>query len=406
MQDNHWVDSKMKIKRYFARDMREALAKVREEQGPDAVILSNKKIDGGIEIVAAVDYDENLFTPALVEAETAPEPSRETAAEAPAASAAAPHVVWSQDPSMQAMRDEINGIRELLETQLSGLAWGELGKRKPVRAALVRKLSSLGLTPRVVRELAAQAPETLGIDAAWRKALGVFAHRIPSVEDQLLNDGGVIALLGPTGVGKTTTAAKLAARFALRHGAEQVALVTADTYRVGAVEQLRTYARIMNVPVRVTKNTQELRSALEDLYDRRLVIVDTAGMSQRDVRLGEQLKMITDGSPMVQPYLVMSAVSQYRVAEESIRAFSKVDLDGCIITKLDECSELGGLLSALIEHQLPVAYTTNGQRVPEDLQPARAHNLVSKAVALAGQRSKEETDMELAYGGLAADGAI
>lgn len=409
----------MKIKRYFAKDMRQAIARVRDEQGPDAVILSNRKIDGGVEVVAAVDYDESLFSASLLDAGDAPtadaEPPRQPAKTraapkqpAPTPTAATARPVWEADPAIAAMREEMNAIRNLLETQLSGLAWGELGKRKPTRSALLRKLADLQLSPQVVRETVSRIAEGTDLKDAWRKALGLLAHRIQETDDRILADGGVVALVGPTGVGKTTTVAKLAARFALRHGPQSVALVTTDTFRVGAVEQLRTYARIMGVPVRVANGTEDLRAALEDLYDRRLVLIDTAGVGQRDQRLGEQLGLIQSGSPLVQTYLVLSAVCQRHGLDEAVQAFRQVPLEGCIVTKIDESTGLGGLLSTLIENQLPLAYLTDGQRVPEDIQAGRAHALVSKTVNLAGRQAlrADDTDLEIHYGGLVANGSL
>ncbi len=403
----------MKIKRYFAEDMRQAIRKVREAQGPEAVILSNRKIDGGIEIVAAVDYDESM----LMEAPSgAPPPSprerhakKTTPGDGGNGSAReGPGVLWSQEPSMVAMREELNFIRGLLEHQLSGLAWGELGRRKPQRAALLRRLMALDLSAGLAREIVAQVSESAPPETAWRKSLGIIAHRLNIIDDGILSHGGVVALVGPTGVGKTTTVAKLAARFALQHGAEQVALVTTDGYRVGAVEQLRTYGRIMGVPVRVTNGKEELRAALEDLSGRRLVLIDTAGMSQRDIRLSEQLAALQDGASLVQSYLVLSATTQLRGLEEAIKAFRGVELEGCILTKLDEATGLGHVLSAVIGQRISVAYISDGQRVPEDMHPARARNLVTRAVGIMQKNSRSFTDesMELAYGGMAADGSL
>lgn len=409
----------MKIKRYFAADMRQALRKVREAQGSDAVILSNRKIDGGVEIVAAVDYDESLLDPGPPPARDpvptasvsplskAPDPAA-TPVQAPPIEPVRERIEWSQDPSIAALRAELQSMRGLLEQQLSGLAWGEMGRRSPQRASMLRRLLSLQIEPDLARDVVAQIPEGADLEPAWRKALTVLAQQLKTQDDPILADGGVVALVGPTGVGKTTTVAKLAARFALRHGPDQVALVTTDNFRVGAVEQLRTFGRIMNVPVRVTKGQDELRNALDELYDRRLVLIDTAGMSQRDIRLSEQLSMIQDGAPLVRNYLVLSATTQTLGLDEAVRAFRSVQLDGCIITKLDEATGLGNMLSTVIRQRLPVVYVSDGQRVPEDIQPARAHRLVSQAVGIMQKSSQGDADesLELAYGSMAADGRL
>ena len=198
-----------------------------------------------------------------------------------------------------------------------------------------------------------------------------------------LEQGGVFALLGPTGVGKTTTVAKLAARFAISHGSEHVALVTTDSYRIGAHEQLRSFARIIDIPMRVANDEGELSLSLEHFYDRRLVLIDTAGMSQRDVRFAEQAAHMRRGSPRVRNYLVLSATTQFTGLREAVQAFGQAPIDGCVITKLDECTSLGAVLTVLLEHDMPAAYVADGQRVPEDVAPAEADTLVARAVALA-----------------------
>jgi flagellar biosynthesis protein FlhF len=403
----------VKIKRYVAPDMRQALRTVRDAQGPDAVILSTRKVDGGVEVVAAVDYDEAQARaaaepppdpPARPRPAPAPEPWSAGAGQRPVPAETAA----GEGPGVAALREEVRSIRGLLERQLSGLAWGELGRRQPQRAALLRRLAELELHPRLVRELVAQVPPATDLDAAWRQALGVLAHWVPVGDEDLLDQGGVVALLGSTGVGKTTTVAKIAARFAMRHGAEQVALLTTDSFRVGAVEQLRTYARLMGIPVRVVGAREELRTALEDLSGRRLVLIDTAGMSQRDIRLSEQLALLQGGSPSVRAYLVLSATAQRAALEEVVAAFRGAPLEGCIVTKLDEATGLGGVLSVVVEQQLRVAYVSDGQRVPEDLRPARAHHLVSKAVGAVQRRgqSYDDESLELTYGALGAAGQL
>jgi flagellar biosynthesis protein FlhF len=179
--------------------------------------------------------------------------------------------------------------------------------------------------------------------------------------------GGVVALVGPTGVGKTTSVAKIAARYAMRHGYDQVALVTTDSYRIAAHEQLRTYARILGVPVRVANDADELRTTLDNLADRSLVLIDTAGMSQRDRRLAEQFHTLVTGAPTVQTYAVLAANTQPGGLDETVHAFRGAELDGCVLTKIDESTSLGPALSTIIEQSLPLAFLSDGQRVPEDL---------------------------------------
>ncbi len=408
----------MKIKRYFAADMRQAIRLVREEQGPDAVILSNRRVNGGVEIVAAVDYDEAAVQRIVKESRQAtPEPKGRERAEASAPSRPGapvapetpplqalaepkPEVVWSQDPSLVAMRQEIATLRSMLESQLTGLAWGQMRKRQPARVKLLERLMQLGLSPALCRELADQVHYQSDIEHNWRQALGLLSRRLPVTDDDILTHGGVVALVGATGVGKTTTVAKLAARYALRHGPGRVALVTTDGYRIGAYQQLRTYGRILGAPVHVAEDAKELRLVLDGLAEKGLVLIDTAGMSPRDVRLSEQFAMLRGGSPTIRTYAVLSATTQRAALDQTTRALANVDLDGCILTKLDESSSLGEALAVVGTHQLPVAYISDGQRVPEDLHPARANNLVSRAVTMmkTTQEKPAEEAMALAFG--------
>jgi flagellar biosynthesis protein FlhF len=408
----------MKIKRYFATDMRQAIRLVREEQGPDAVILSNRRVDGGVEIVAAVDYDEALVNkmseqapleraaPAAQQppaAPSAPLPEEEQPAAAANPPPAAEQIVWSQEPSLVAMREEIQMLRSMLESQLTGLAWREMKQQHPQRVKLLERLLQLGLAPELCRRIADRVQYGKEMSQNWRQALAALASQLSVTHDDILNHGGIVALVGPTGVGKTTSVAKLAARFTLRHGAGRVALVTTDSYRIGAHQQLRTFGQILGAPVHVAKDSEELRSILLSLSDKSLVLIDTAGMSQRDVRLSEQFATLQQTGLPIRTYAVLAASSQRRSLEEVIESFSKVTLDGAILTKLDEAAVLGEALSVLVQRQLPVAYISDGQRVPEDLHPARANNLVNRSVTLMQQLTERpaEESMAMSFGRMA-----
>ncbi len=404
----------MKIKRYFAADMRQAIRMVRDEQGPDAVILSNRKVDGGVEIVAAVDYDEalvqkmavadeprraaplppsvaepaagsqrnELFADAVASALQSKVPVTATGTAAVSRPVPLAKIEWSQDPALLGMREEIKTLRGVLESQLTGMAWRDQSMRHPARAKLLQRLMQLGLAPALCRQLADQVPYEHDHEHHWRHALGLLARQVRVMEDDILTRGGVVALVGPTGVGKTTTVAKLAARFILRNGPSRVALVTTDSFRIGAHQQLRTYGRLLGVPVHVANDAAELRTVLDTLHDKQLVLIDTAGVSQRDMRLAEQLGMLRQGAPRVKSYLVLSATAQRAALDETVRAFRHMELAGSILTKMDEAASLGEILSVIVQQKLSLAYVSDGQRVPEDLHPARANKLVSRSVAL------------------------
>lgn len=426
----------MKIKRYFAPDMRNAIRLVREEQGPDAVILSNKSVKGGVEVVAAVDYDESLFqfnASAELKEPAAPSKAqvRVPATPAPApptrpASVAKPsgavnhtansqrninttrpsEIVWSQDPTLVEMRAELKELRGLLENQVSHIAWNDFSGKQPLRADLLRYLTSLGLAPGLSRVIADRVEPQSTREQTNHKALSIVQRHLSVCNDDILVDGGVVALVGATGVGKTTSVAKLAARFALRHGHRHVALITTDSYRIGAQEQLLTFGRILGVPVHVATSHSELETMLKSVADKKLVLIDTAGMSQRDLRLSEQFSTLNFASSArtISTYLVVSANTQANSLDEVCGSFSQTHLSGCIVTKTDEASSLGGILSVSIKHKLPIAYISDGQRVPEDIHPARAEKLVRKAVELSQQTKATmgEESMAMAFGGAVA----
>jgi flagellar biosynthesis protein FlhF len=383
----------MKIKRFFAQDMRQAIRKVERELGPDAVILSNKKVIGGVEIVAAMDFDHSAVSKELANQAAAPKQPAAAAPEIPAVAspvskppraAAARHDenFWTQEPTMVQIRRELNDLRGLLERQLSGFAWGDEARRHPVRAQILRDLVQLGLTPEHARGIVDTIPDDLGPQRGWLRALETLAAEVPALDADLTERGGIVALVGPTGVGKTTTIAKLAARYVLRNGKKRLALVTVDNFRIGAHEQLRTYGRILDVPVYTVKNAEELRGTLDDLVDRDLILIDTAGMSQRDPRLNEQIALLSSAQQGIRMHLVVSATTHQSGLREIVGVFKSHVLHGCIVTKVDEAAQLGGVLSMAAQHRLPVAYVSDGQRVPEDIHVARARDLVQRAVGI------------------------
>ncbi|HHQ4517109.1 flagellar biosynthesis protein FlhF [Aeromonas veronii] len=456
----------MKIKRFFAKDMRTALAEVKETLGPDAVIMSNKKVTGGVEIVAAVDYqsqvpgpkdapvrrqlnDESVNISSAARQMIRPEPSPakeqnehyadtlaallarqqklkpgngapmgNTPSAGLAAANAAPRTLAEQgqwgaapepakpkarvasgprapqpaqrDQEMEGMRKEMASIRKLLEHQISGLMWQEVERREPMRALLIKELKKLGFDDAFADQLAGLIPEDMSIHQAMAQLAEVLTAQLKISEDEIMRQGGAVALLGPTGVGKTTTIAKLAARFAMKYGAEQVALITTDNYRIGAHEQLQTYGRIMGCPVRQVRDAEELANALYQFRHRRLVLIDTAGVGQRDIRLTEQLDtLVKNAKVRIRSYLVMSATSQRRVMQEAVDHFRRIPLSGCILTKLDESLNLGEVINVCIQNSLPISYITDGQRVPEDIQVANAAQLVGAAMGSLERETEE-----------------
>jgi flagellar biosynthesis protein FlhF len=287
----------------------------------------------------------------------------------------------SSDPLLGA---ELRSMRHLLEWQVSRLAWNDFTRRAPSHAQLLKELTELGLASSLAGQLVAQVPVELGIEEARRGVLAQLSRRIAVTGDALLENGGRIALVGPTGVGKTTLIAKLAARWVKRQGVRDIALISVDGQRFGAHEQLRVLGRLLGVECLALESAAQLPEYLARLARHRLVLVDTAGASPRDPQLADraaQFSQIAVRSGL-DVWLSLSAGAQAGVLEEAMQRYAAFAPGAVLLTKLDEAASLGGALSALIGAQLPLAYVSEGTRIPEDLVPARAHQLVSRAVAL------------------------
>lgn len=316
-------------------------------------------------------------------APAAPVPQPVDVASAAAATAAAPAsdsavrpalaAVPSPDPTVEALRQELAQMRTLIEREI-GQFTDERLRGVPVRGAILQELHAYGCEAELARAVAASIPPNIEIGVARGRALALLAKSMVVAEREPIEDGGVIALVGPTGVGKTTTLAKLAARYAAAHSARDVALVTLDSYRIGAREQLAEFGRRLGMPV-IDASRDGLAGTLERLADYPLVLVDTAGLGQRDRALAAQFNWIS-AARRVRSYLVLPANARNEDLDEVIRRFRCASPEGAILSKLDETGRLGGALSVLIRQRLPLAYVTDGQRVPEDLHRAHAHRLV------------------------------
>ncbi len=440
------------IKKFHAQTTRDALRQVRDALGASALILSNRQVAGGVEIIAVADMDMAALAaqaePALwrtppppapprataqpvqappppppranltldeakpqlatladyladrdVSTLIRPSPSRQTAhAAMPAAAppaqampAAAPEKSDAvKDAAVDELAKEMRLLRGMVEGQLAGFAWNDLTRRDPVRMEAMKRLLAAGFSAAFARMLLERLPEDEGDLAQalkWIKSTIAHNLKLATSADDIVERGGVYALVGPTGVGKTTTVAKLAARAVLRHGAAKVALVTTDTYRIGAQDQLRIYGRILGTPVFAVRDENDLEMTLSDLSGRHLVFVDTVGMSQRDKRLAEQVALLCGEQRDVKRLLLLGAPSQGVTLEEVARAYSGPGLIGCILTKIDEALTYGPVLDVAIRHELPVHYVTNGQRVPEDLHQANAAYLADRAFRIHQQES-------------------
>lgn len=287
-----------------------------------------------------------------------------------------------QHAQLSELQAEIADMRFLLEQQLDRLTGQQtIPTDSPVLASVSRRLERLGLPKDVVGSVIKACTKSKTLSDAWPDALANLAHQLPINGRDIVEQGGVFAFVGPTGVGKTTTIGKLAARYVLQHGADKVALITTDTYRIAAHDQLRSLARILRVPVRVVDEANPLDTVLRSLRHCSLVLIDTAGFRHGDPHLKAQLQALAE-QQQVKTYLVMSCNSQAQMLKASIHAYGAARLQGCILTKLDETASMGEALGVVMQNRLPIAYTTDGQDIPKNIEVARAHQLVSKAVAL------------------------
>lgn len=314
-------------------------------------------------------------------------------------------VEWVADPALVSMKEEIKSLRGILENQLSGLAWGDFARSHPHHAELLSRLYRLGIKSSLSEKLVKRLKTCDSLEDSWRALLSIISRNIPMIDSDLIDEGGIIALVGPTGVGKTTNIAKMAARYTLKYGSKNLALVTTDSYRVGAHEQLKTYGRILGVPVYVADNENELKQVLSRLDDKQLILIDTAGMSHRDLRLAQQLSMLRQSHNKMKILAVLSAASQSLAMDEIIKAFNASELDGCIASKVDESTSIGGIISVLIENQLQLSYISDGQKVPEDLHLANATDLLKQALGMVREHpvqiKTDELAMSYSGGGLA-----
>ncbi|MAY43605.1 MULTISPECIES: flagellar biosynthesis protein FlhF [unclassified Neptuniibacter] len=465
----------MKVKRFFAPDMRQAMRRVRDEIGPDAVIVSNHRVAGGVEVVAAHENDyevaqqeftrkkkvtqkrqgqidvltkgrdgnlESELQKARMQIAEANQTGRQNSDMAGKvnrqldaddedlrsiltslkqrqkqkanvafqnslnASALGENSLGldlqdelsmppsssggANDQMIRSMQDEIAQLKNLLSQQIATSQMGGAAHSKP---PVQRKLELLGVSEKLSSHLLTSMDVQVSPDKAWKSALSKLSESIPVLGEDFIERGGMIAFVGPTGVGKTTTIGKLAARYVLKYGSSSLALVTTDTFRIAAHEQLRTFGRILDVPVRVVDATNSLDDVLHSLRNKRLVLIDTAGLNAQEPHSEAQLEMLEGVSLRLKKLLVVSCSSQRRVVEQAYNAYKRLGLNGCVLSKMDESGSLGEAISLIVEKGLPVTYVTDGQRIPDDIDVAKKNELVSRAVITAQRAIEAEKNV-------------
>ncbi|HYD61027.1 MAG TPA: flagellar biosynthesis protein FlhF [Noviherbaspirillum sp.] len=435
----------MNVRKFSAKTSRDAWRQVREALGPDAVILSNRTINGMVEILALAPEDMSALAEPVIEKpakqplsestlavfgvkrqpEAAPQATPQAApaafgagrpidsdqaanlADALAASRSTPQTRERSSADISEVMSELRAMRGMLESQLAEIAWSGQQKREPIKANVMRELLSAGFSASLARYVTQKLPASEKTDngLSWVKSVLARNLNVVGNENEILEKGGVYALVGPTGVGKTTTTAKLAARCVMRHGAGKLALITTDGYRIGGYEQLRIYGKILGVMVHSVKDETDLRIALEELKSKHTVLIDTVGMGQRDKMVAEQIAMLSGTDAKVKRLLCMSATSTGETLNEVVRSYQGGGLAGCIITKLDEAATVGNVLDVLIRQKLNLYYVANGQRVPEDLHVPNQHYLIDRAFKLKRETAPfqyQDDELPLIIGGTAA----
>lgn len=381
----------MKLTTYQAKDVRSAMKLVKKEQGDDAIILSTQDVPGGVEVVVALenfnrvekehridtreDTDINLFQDMDNKPIPNYKPNKKSTRNRKERGDTS-----SKDTSstVDALSLEVKEIRALLESQLSNYAWEDMQENEPKKVLLYKKLSKLGVSWGLCESLIQSTK-----NKNWTGVLQSIEKKVRLEEDDMIEEGGVFALIGPTGVGKTTSLAKIASRFVETNDEEDIALITTDCYKIGAKEQLQSFSSLIDVDFYTAQSIDELEDTLEELAHKKLVLIDTAGMSQRAIRLSQQLTAKNKIKKEIKNILTISAASQYSVLKEVVDAFKDIGIDRCIVTKIDESTSLGPVLSVLVEERIPLQYTCEGQRVPEDIEFPNKHAFIESVLSIA-----------------------
>jgi flagellar biosynthesis protein FlhF len=439
--------------KFTAANSAEALKMVREKMGSDAMILSSKDVDEGVEIVAispdalahlasqrnpflankasgnqtnnesnslasTVPLNTPVFeeipkevfprvtTPSmdvrgLIVKDIIHNSGADASNDATPVSVSQPNINSSttsvppapsaapvESPRVEQLFSEIEEVKKLLQSHLASSYWNNLQQESAGHAEVTKTLLSAGFSPKLCAQLVQNLSETGDVKSLLAEVQKRLEQSIKTIDPlEAFDRGGIFAFIGPTGVGKTTTVAKVAARCVLRYGRNQVALLSTDTYRIGAQEQLKVFARILGLPVISLRDSEDLESKLNELSQRHIILLDTAGVNQRDVLMIVQSQLLKEGSRDAHRILVMSSTTDLRTQEDVIMLHNQASIDanqsrimGAIITKTDEAAQIAPVLDSLMRHELPLMFLSNGQRVPEDLSQANVAYLAHRAM--------------------------
>jgi flagellar biosynthesis protein FlhF len=330
--------------------------------------------------------------------ESAPAPIRTRSAAPPAwEDSLPPPPARSTEPATPSMAVELSALKDMIEERFNTLAWLGSSKQNPIQSQLMLKMIRAGYSPSMSRAVLERVPtDSSPADAMrWVQDVLIRNLKVPAAGGSLCEEGGVIALVGATGVGKTTTAAKLAAQCVKTYGEGSVGLITLDTYRVSGYEQLRAYGRMLGVVAHLAHDRAALKDLLNLLSTKRMVIVDTAGLGQRDQRIQDMFDVLD--MPKVKKTLVLNAGAHGDTLDDVLTAFKASTLHGVVLSKVDEAVKLGPALDALVRHQVVLRGVANGQRVPEDWQVPDAHALVRMSMGTEGKSAYDPLSTEMGF---------
>ena len=297
----------------------------------------------------------------------------------------------------QGIAQELHAMKELIEDRFNALSWLGQARQNPIQSNMMLKLIRAGYSPTLARTILERMPTEMDAPDSVRWVLDVLQRNLKTDEGgvPLYNEGGVFALVGATGVGKTTTAAKLAGLCARAHGPGSVGLITLDSYRIGAHEQLRTYGKMLGVVAHLAHDHAALKDLLGLLSSKKMVLIDTTGLAPRDPRKREMMELLD--LPSVKRLLVLNASGHGDTLDDVVSAFKKPTGQQAILSKIDEAVKLGPAIDAAVRHQLVLRGVTTGQRVPEDWEAAVASKLVALSMRSAGNSPYDPIASDLGF---------
>ncbi len=376
----------MQLKRFIAKDNHNALKLVKDSLGADAIIVSNRTVENGVEVIASAglnDFTIEQSVEFVDDDKPITSPEKQSQIEKTESERFSNVLTRAtENAELEEMRAEIAKLRTTLDAEISANKIEHWGQKSHARAELFEKLSSVGLGMDLVTQLISSTDLNDNLKSASRKVLMKLKNSIRVNNSDPIEQGGVVVLHGPTGSGKTTTLAKLAARFLRKNNSHEMVLVCADNSRIGAHEQLETFGRLLGVSVLNLREKDDIASLLDLLTDKKLVLIDTAGLNQADLRQPDKLFGIYRGIENIHHYLVISSIMQRSAIERLLNVFSKISIDGAIITKLDEAVHLGDMITSFIRNSFPISFWTDGQNIVDNIHQADAALLVTKVMRL------------------------